>query len=546
MLSRLIDLGHARVYTIPNSSFMQTHLEYALQASRLAETELRERERRLQISLDAAKVGYWDWDIQTGEVRWSDNLEQIHGQEPGSFQGTFDSFLEGVHPDDRQRVLDMVRQALHGGGIYEIEYRTLTAEGGIKWLEARGHVIRDDSGEPKWMSGLCMDATERHCFQEQLRRTQRLESLGLLAGGIAHDFNNLLATILGNASLALNAVPALSRAAPMLRDVISASERAAQLTRRLLAYAGKDQPTTTPTDLTEFVREMAPLLRTSIPKLVNLSLDLEEDLPLVRADQAQLQQVLMNLVINGAEAIPERTPGEVAVTIRSRPLLPDDLRTAIIPIEFPAPEYVELNVCDNGSGMDSSTAARIFDPFFTTKFTGRGLGLSAVLGIIGGHGGTIKVQSSPGLGTCFTVFLPAAPSAERHDRAGVAARIDRGSGIILVVDDEPDICEMVRRALEDNGYDVLLAFDGVEAVRRVSEHAGIRAAVLDFAMPAMGGDAAASLIREVRPDLPILFSSGYAQHDAEPACLEGGRSAFLQKPYDVARLLDALGRLLDN
>lgn len=208
-----------------------------------------------------------------------------------------------------------------------------------------------------------MNVTERHRFQEQLFQTQRLESLGILAGGIAHDFNNLLLAIMGNASLARDTLPSSAPAISMLQNVLTACERAALLTRRILAYAGKSHFNATPTNLSGLVQEVGSLLHASIPRLVNISLQLEEDLPSVLADETQLQQVVMNLVINAAEAIPERTAGIVTITTKRRQLLSDDLRCAVVPLAKIANEYVELSVHDTGCGMDLATQARIFDPF---------------------------------------------------------------------------------------------------------------------------------------------------------------------------------------
>jgi len=526
---------------------MRARLQQALQASQQSEAASLAREARLHTSLEAANVGTWDWNIRTGEVRWSDTLERIHGQSPGGFRGTFEGFLDGVHPEDRQRVLDAIDRARTAGAAYVIEYRSLVQGDDVRWFEGRGHVIPNEAGEPVWMSGICMDVTERHRFQEQLCQTQRLESLGLLAGGIAHDFNNLLVAIMGNASLARDTLPAAAPAIPLIQRVLTACERAALLTRRLLSYAGKEHSAVAPVNLADLVRDLGSLLRTSIPKLVNLSFELDEDLPPVLADEAQLQQVVMNLAINAAEAIPERMTGTVTLSTRRRRLLPEDRHCAVIPLENGDGEYVELSVRDTGCGMDLPTQTRIFDPFYSTKFTGRGLGLAAVLGIIGAHGGTITVRSAPGQGSCFTVLLPEARNCSfRSNSAQIVPRVARGSGTILIVDDEPAVCEMTRCALESSGYQVLLAGDGLEALQLVADHPEIRAIVLDLAMPRMGGDIAASGVRALRPQLPILLSSGYSEAEAERNFTEAGYSAFLQKPYTTTHLLQTLGRLLDR
>ncbi len=518
----------------------------ALEASQQAEAELRAREERLHASLDAADVGAWDWNIRSGEVRWSDNLERIHSRAPGEFRGTFQSFLDGVHPEDRRLVFDAIQRAMTSTEPYLVEYRSASPDGEIKWFEARGHMFRDDAGEPTWMSGICMDVTGRRRFQEQLCQTQRLESLGILAGGIAHDFNNLLAAIVGNAGLARNTLPASAPAVAFLQKIVIACERAALLTRRILAYAVKKPFHAAPVDLSAIVRELESLLDASISKLVTISLDLQEDLPPVLADEAQLQQVVMNLVINAAESIPARTTGTVTITTRRCRLLPGDLERAIVPIQEIANEYVELSVHDTGCGMTSPTQARIFEPFFTTKFAGRGLGLASVLGIVSSHRGTMTLRSALGEGSCFAVFLPAAPESAQPKSAPAAEMAVAGSGTILVVDDEPAVREMSQCVLESSGYQVLTASDGLAAIQQVTEHPEIRAVLMDLGMPGMGGDTAASRVRELRPELPILLSSGFSPGEADRSPPDFVCCDFLPKPYSPALLLEKIGRLING
>jgi two-component system cell cycle sensor histidine kinase/response regulator CckA len=250
----------------------------------------------------------------------------------------------------------------------------------------------------------------------------------------------------------------------------------------------------------------------------------------------------MNLVINAAEAVPDRVPGSVTVSSTRRPLAPEDYRFAVIPIENPVPLYIALSVRDSGSGMDIATQARIFDPFFTTKFEGRGLGLSAVLGIVRGHKGTITLQSSPGEGTTFTVLLPVMAAAEITAPEPSRPRAAAGSGTILVVDDEACVRDVARRALEHSGFEVVTAVDGRAAIEEIRRRPGIRAVVLDLAMPEMGGDTAANEIRTMRPDLPIVLCSGYAEREARERC---SYSAFLQKPYSAGALIEKVGSVLN-
>jgi CheY-like chemotaxis protein len=325
----------------------------------------------------------------------------------------------------------------------------------------------------------------------------------------------------------------------MVQRLITTSERAAQLTRQLLTYAGKDQGKLQPLDLAAIVRELAPLLTAIIPKIVKLSLELEDGVYRVEADPAQLQHVMMNLVINAAESIPGHASGEVKVAVGRRTLQPEDYRDAVVPIETCDQEYVSFRVTDNGNGMDAATQSRIFDPFFTTKFQGPGLGLAAVLGIVKGLGGTLTVRSAPGQGSMFTVLLPAIQEATsrvdlpRPRSQGTAAS---GVGTILFVDDEAALRAIARETLEEHGYRVLLAADGREAIAVASAHPEVRAVVLDLAMPVMGGDSAGPILRSLRPDMPLILSSGYPEWDALERTGPGVAAAFLEKPYQPGAL----------
>ena len=351
--------------------------------------------------------------------------------------------------------------------------------------------------------------------------------------GVAHDFNNLLTGIMGNASLMLETIEPGSGSRIMLQNVITASERAAQLTRQLLTYAGKDQGKLKPLDVAAAARELVPLLSASIPKMVQLSLELENCAPLVEADPGQLQQVMMNLVINAAESIPERTPGEVKVAVGCHRLQPEDYRDAVVPIETGNREYVSFTVTDNGRGMDAATQAQIFDPFFSTKFHGRGLGLSAVLGIVKGHGGTLTVRTAPDKGSVFTVFLPASRAARRVETPipSMRERAAAGAGTVLFVDDEPGLRSIAQWTLEEHGYRVLLAENGQQGIAVLAAHPEVRAVVLDLAMPVMSGDTAGPMMRSLRPDVPVILSSGYSESGALERVGSEVVAGFLEKPY---------------
>jgi CheY-like chemotaxis protein len=280
--------------------------------------------------------------------------------------------------------------------------------------------------------------------------------------------------------------------------------------------------------------------------MVQLSLELEDNVPLVQADPAQLQQVMMNLVINAGESIPERTPGEVKVAVGRHSLQPEDYRDAVVPIETVDREYVSFTVTDNGVGMDAATQARIFDPFFSTKFHGRGLGLAAVLGIVKGHNGTIIVRTAPGNGSAFTLLLPASQATRRVEiptppSPWIAAI---GNGTILFVDDDHVLRTIAQKTLEEHGYHVLLAENGQQAIDLLAVHPEVRAVVLDLAMPVMGGDIAGPMIRSMRPDVPLILSSGYSESDVLERVGQDVATAFLEKPYRTDMLVAKVGEVL--
>ena len=393
--------------------------------------------------------------------------------------------------------------------------------------------------QPRSGSFLCfvLNISERRQMEERLLRSQKLESLGLIAGGVAHDFNNLLATIMGNGSLCLDAISREHPAFKPLSEIVLASRRASDLTQQVLAYSGRANFQIRPVDLSIAVREIGSLLETTISKKINLKFHLASGLPFIDADEGQLQQVIMNLVINASDAIGEQ-PGTIAVItreIRSIDQKPDQGRS------------VCFEVRDTGCGMTEATKARIFDPFFTTKADGRGLGLAAVLGIVKNHGGALLVESEPGAGTSFRIVFPAGQSQPAASRQAHAREELWGSETVLVVDDDEGIRRMTRAALERYGYEVLLAANGQEAVDIFSAHKDeIAVVLLDWAMPVMNGDEALKRILAVDPSAKILMSSGYAETETLQRVGTPLLAGFVQKPYTTTQLAESLRAVIDG
>jgi signal transduction histidine kinase len=383
---------------------------------------------------------------------------------------------------------------------------------------------------------------ERRNLEEQLRHAQKLESLGLLAGGVAHDFNNLLTGILGNASLALDISGPDSEMKGMLQDIIRASERAADLTRQLLAYAGKGKFIIEPIDASGLVRDISELLRSSVPRTVELALQLHPDLPTIEGDQSQIQQLVMNLILNAVEATGGERPGVVRITTSIRQIRSGDRIAHFRPDPPQSGVYVAIDVMDDGCGMTDAVKAQIFDPFFTTKFTGRGLGLAAALGIVRGHKGCIAVESSEGSGSRFTVLLPAqgngASAVQSGDAFTVEPLAQASAGAILIIDDEDVVRRAARATLEHFGYTVFEASDGRDGADLFSRlHDRISAVLLDLTMPRMDGHEVWRYIRRIRPDMKIIVSSGFDEAEAMRQFSEASGVDFIQKPYTASSLV---------
>ncbi len=412
------------------------------------------------------------------------------------------------------------------------------------WVESEGWRVRKDGtrffatgvlaslghGAVHEFGILIRDVTELRRSAEAVRQAQKLESIGVLAGGIAHDFNNLLAGIMLGVTQAKSSLPPDHSAFADLEVAEHCSQRAAELTTQLIAYAGKGKFVITRFDLSALVAEMLPLIGASISKAVQLQLFLTPELPWIEGDASQIRQVVMNLIINGAEAV-----GDGGGIVR----ISTGIRDGGVAGEAEKPGGdVYMEVKDSGAGMNDATKAKIFDPFFTTKFAGRGLGLAAVGGIIRGHMGRLDVQSIPGEGTTFTVFFPAVEPIVPHVVQPPPSVGAHGAGTLLFVDDDPLLRTMGKRVLENSGYSVLLAANGQEAVEVFQQNASeIATVLLDITMPVMGGSEAFRLIREIRPDVPIILVSGFNEDSVRQHLEASARTGFIQKPYSVASLV---------
>jgi two-component system cell cycle sensor histidine kinase/response regulator CckA len=437
----------------------------------------------------------------------------------------------------------------------QIGYRMRCRDGRIVPVEVSASLIEYDSGQPAEFVVVLRDVSERlrleqerHLLQQQILQAQKLESLGLLAGGIAHDFNNLLMGVLGNASLALASLQPGSSFYDLMVKIEQAAVRAAELTNQLLAYSGKGRFVVRPVNLSQVVREMSELLRVSMGKNVTLRLDLAAKLPAVMADVAQLRQVVMNLITNAVDAIGE---GGGLITLYTGIMEADRryLDTTVIKENLSEGRYVVLEVSDTGCGMDEQTLSRIFDPFFTTKFTGRGLGLAAVLGIVRGHHGTIKVYSEPGKGTTFKILLPASEEREVAEAVSNAAseKLDLVGMRVLVVDDDQTVREVTRSMLEAAGAEVFTAADGEQALAVFrKDRDRIRFVVLDTTMPGMSAEEVYRRLRQEKPGVRVLLTSGYNEQDVTSRFAGKGLAGFIQKPFQMGQLMSAVRKVIES
>ena len=413
------------------------------------------------------------------------------------------------------------------------------------WLEHQ-------DGEPVGVQAICRDISERERVQEErarierkLQESQKLESLGVLAGGVAHDFNNLLTAIIGNVNLARMDAADGSPLAESLDQAERAAERAADLCQQMLAFSGKGRFLLQPLAISALVRDTAELLRTSLSRKIEIDLQLAADLPAVLGDATQMRQIAMNLLINAGEAIGDSKGTISVVTGVIRPAAEWFADAQVVP-ETPEEEYVFLEVRDSGCGMNAETLARVFEPFFTTKFTGRGLGLAAVLGILRGHRGALKVTTDIGHGTTFRLLLPAAgplPPAGATPASPAGTPLRRA--LVLVVDDEATVRLTVQRLVESMGCDVVSAVDGadgVEKFRRLSDR--IAAVVLDLTMPKMDGAEALRAMRVLRSDVRVVLMSGFAESQAMARFAGAGVDGFLQKPFNAQDLCERLRTVL--
>jgi PAS domain S-box-containing protein len=477
----------------------------------------------------------------------SPRMSQILNLSTESLLADSQGWFQAIHPDDLDSFLELNRQGIRQRHPFDWEGRVLV-EGMVKWLHLSSSPEPLENGDLLW-HGVVTDITERRLVDEERLRlekllfhAQKLESLGVLAGGIAHDFNNILMAILGNADLAMTRIDAGSPAVENLRRIEKAAARAADLTQQMLAYSGKGKFVIENLDFNRLVEKMLPLLEVSISKKAQLRLNLHVPLPSVEADATQMHQIVMNLVINASEAM-EDSSGVIDITTARVECDRKYLKEVWLDEGLSEGPYVYLEISDTGCGMDKETMAKLFDPFFTTKFTGRGLGMAAVLGIVKGHKGSIRVYSEPGRGTTFKILLPA---SERPCDSSIDDRHPdhwQGSGTVLLVDDEDTVRCIGAEMLKELGFGAITANDGLEALDIFKKTPGIAFVILDLTMPRMDGEQCFRELRQLDPGVKVIMSSGYNEQEVTQRFVGQWLSGFIQKPYRLSVLRDVIKRV---
>jgi PAS domain S-box-containing protein len=517
-----------------------------------AEQERQESEAKYRAIFENAVEGFFQTTLEGRFLTLNPALARIYGYaSPQEVIAHFEDVGHQLYVDPSRRQEFMSLIEAHGV-VHGFEFQIARKDGSHAWVSESSRAVRNGAGKLLYYEGTVEDITERKRAEEerrqleaQIQHAQKLESLGVLAGGIAHDFNNLLTGILGYASLSLMQLPDESVACPMLREIEKSAERAADLTRQMLAYSGRGKFVIQVLRLETLVQEMIKLLGTVVSKKATLQLDLES--ASVEGDATQIRQVVMNLITNASDAL-EGQCGVIGIRTGVREADAAFLRSPYLPEELPPGAYACVEVTDTGCGMSPETLARIFDPFFTTKFTGRGLGLAAVLGIVKGHRGTIKVDSTPGRGTVFQVLFPryTGPSGDGLV-AGSEESPRRGQGIVLVVDDEASLRTFARDVLECTGFEVREAADGREGLDLFSQHhEEIVGVLLDLTMPRMDGVEVLRELRRRQPDVPVLVMSGYSELEVSQRFAGMGASGFIQKPFHARDLIARLWELVPS
>jgi PAS domain S-box-containing protein len=504
---------------------------------------LRKAEERTRFALEAAHAGVWEADLRSRRVTWSDSMRAVQGFSSEEFSGTLTSFLLLVHPNDRDRVTALLDPDQNQPQDFATEFRVLWPDGTTHWVEAHGRVLRDETGRPARVLAMAQDVTARRTLEEQVHQAQKIEAVGQLAGGLAHDFNNLLTVILGYGRLLEADLAEDDARRQDATEVVRAGERAAELTRQLLAFGRRQVLQPAVIDLNALIADLHRMLARLIGEHIQVDLKLSDDAGPIRADPGQIEQVIVNLAVNARDAMPRGGTLTIA--------------TSAVDVESPAGRgldvapgpHVLLSIADTGVGMTDATRRRIFEPFFTTKERGKGtgLGLASVFGIVKQSDGAIQVTSAPGSGSQFDLYFPAALGApEVAGPAGLSRRAPGGSETIMLVEDEAAVRALAQTILSRSGYTVLAAASADDAARLAAEHPPVDLLLTDVVMPGASGPTIHRRLSERQAGLRVLYMSGFAEEAiAEHGIVRSG-VPFLPKPFTAPDLTRAVRAAIDG
>jgi PAS domain S-box-containing protein len=496
----------------------------------------------------------WTMDLRGKILYCSDSILSQRGFKAEDIIGT--QFTAHSTPEAAELLARNLKEELEKDDVPNVdrnrssvsEIEVYCADGSKKWVESVSSFLRDSDNQPIGVLGVSRDVDDRkrseisrRVLESKMQEMQKMEGLGILAGGIAHDFNNVLVGIMGYNDLALNKIPANVGGREYIEESVASARQAADLCKQLLAYSGRGQFVVKAVDLAEMVASMMKLLQVTISKDIELSGAFQEKTPIIEADATQIQQAVMNLVINGAEAIGE-VPGRISISVGSQTIDDAQMGTLIGNPNLEPGPFVYLEVTDSGCGMDGITVEKMFNPFFSTKESGHGLGLSALIGIIRGHRGGIAVRSEPGTGTSIRLLFPATDHAPATSASEFVEENDSLAGLmVLVVDDEDAVRNFAKKSLEIKGHQVITAKNGQEGIDIFRErNAEIDVVLMDLTMPVMSGQEAFMEMRNIKPDVRVVLISGYSDDEIVSKFEDKGSVAFLQKPFRIDHLIDAL------
>ncbi len=523
-----------------------------IEEKNIAVEEIKKSRESLARAQEIAHLGSWDWNIEKDDLKWSEEVYRIFGQEPEDFDPSYETFLEFVHPDDRELVADAIERALADPDEnYSLEHRVVRPDGSIRIVHELGEAQFDDDGKPVHMTGTVQDITERKAaevgmekVQVQLLQSQKMEAIGRLAGGVAHDFNNMLTAIIGNAELLLWQSVEDEEAIEKVRRIIDTAARAGEMTKQLLVFSKERKLEPTLLDPEELIRRMGKMLDNILGEDIEYVTEFGEELLPILAGPSQVEQMVLNLVVNAREAMPDG--GEIRVALKNV-YLDESFSMTIFNIK--PGNYVEITVSDRGSGIPEDVKEHIFEPFYTTKKDGTGLGLSTIYGIVQQLYGYVSVESETNVGTTFSIYLPAHEGEEKVVEAKDKIRSFtdlKGDEILAVLEDEPDINHFICEILEEHGYTVIGALNG-EELKEALDKKGTRPSLLlsDVILPGRSGPEVARDLLEKNPGMKVIFMSGYADDKLQQKGVNGADIDFLRKPFNNSELLSRIRSTLD-